>query len=153
MYSYDKSSYSPITLIDLATEERAHRYYVYRPADLRPVQEVLEHWMRVLGYWHRDIFAVALVLYETVTNALRHGHRHDSTKPVRITYLVTPSEVLVQVEDQGNGFHHENGHGTFAEKIQDRRGGRGLYLMRAYSSWLSFMGAGNRVAFCRRRCQ
>jgi serine/threonine-protein kinase RsbW len=153
MYFFDKSICSSIKGIDLGLEEKAHRYLLYQPADLRPVQDVLENWMRVLGYLHRDIFAVTLVLYEAVTNALRHGHHNDPTKPVTITYLVTPAEVLVQVEDQGSGFDHENGRGTFAEKILDPRGGRGLYLMHAYSSSLGFMGAGNRVTFCRRRSQ
>ena len=153
MNAFNKSTFSQITLIDLGLEASAQRFFVHRSADLKPVLDVLEKWMRVLGYLYRDIFAVELVLYEAVTNALRHGHHYDPTKPVEVTFLVTPDEILGQVQDQGAGFNRATALGLFAEKVLEQRRCRGLFLMQAYTSWLSLPGVGNRVAFCRRRSQ
>src|SRR5260370_36880874 len=92
MNAQDKSKYSQVTLIDLGTEKNAQRYLVYRPIEAHVVMAKIESWIRVLGYPHRDIFAIELALYEAVTTAMRHGHHTDRTKASQITYLLTPHE-------------------------------------------------------------
>ena len=44
-----------------------------------------------------------LVLQESVSNALIHGNGNDPGKHVDIAYLVSPMEVLAEVQDQGPG--------------------------------------------------
>jgi anti-sigma regulatory factor (Ser/Thr protein kinase) len=153
MNSYEKSKYSQVTLVDLATEENAQRIQIYKLVQTRAVMAKIENWMRVLSYSHRDIFAVALVFHEAMTNSLRHGHHNDASKPVQVTYLVTPDDVLLEIQDQGEGFDHKAEAEFFTEKPLERRRCRGLFLMRVYSSWLNFAGSGNRVTLCRRRTQ
>jgi serine/threonine-protein kinase RsbW len=120
-------------------------------AELAPVFERLEAWMRVLGYGRRDLFAVWLALHEAVSNAVRHGNRGDPAKRVRVTYLVRPGEVAVEVEDQGRGFDPSLVPDPLTEENVGRPGGRGLFLMRAYMNLVCFNRAGNRVTLCRLR--
>jgi anti-sigma regulatory factor (Ser/Thr protein kinase) len=114
---------------DLGNNPLAHHATLGRLAEVRPLSEKVENWMRVLGYPGKDIFAARLALGEAVINAFRHGNQGDPGKVVRVAYLVTPDEAIVEVEDEG----------------------RGLFLMRVYMSGVTFNRQGNRVTLCRRR--
>lgn len=137
--------------IDLYLEEQAQRFQVHALAEVRPIFAKLQDWMTLLGFPRQDIFAVTLALHEAATNAFRHGNRGDPSKYVQISYLVTPAEVWVEVQDQGRGFDPAQVPDPLAEEILDRPGGRGLFLMRAYMNWVGFNQEGNRVTLCRRR--
>jgi anti-sigma regulatory factor (Ser/Thr protein kinase) len=116
-----------------------------------PVFQKIEDWMRVLGYPHRDLVAVLLSMREAVANAILHGHGRDPRKRVRLRYLVTPTEVLVEVQDEGHGFDPTHVPDALAGWQEHRPRGRGLFLMRSYTSWMCFNSTGNRVTLCRQR--
>jgi serine/threonine-protein kinase RsbW len=136
---------------DLAQEPQALQIQVHLPADLRPFSEAIAVSMRAIGYSRRDVFAVRLALYEAVINAYRHGNRSDANKCVFIRYLLTTAQVLLEVEDQGHGFEPDRVPDPLTEPYLYRPGGRGLFLMRTYMTWVSFNEQGNRVTFCRQR--
>jgi serine/threonine-protein kinase RsbW len=151
MHWYIKKPNSQPAEIDLHLEEQARRVQIYSPSETGPVLEKLENWMRFLGYSRKDIFAVTLALTEAMANAFRHGNRHDPKKFIRVSYLVSHIEVLLEVQDQGPGFDPEQVPDPLAKEFLDRPAGRGLFLMRAYMSWVAFNAQGNRVTLCRRR--
>jgi serine/threonine-protein kinase RsbW len=152
MYDYAKPPRTGSPLLDAPDLERSIRCVRANSlAAALPVFEKLEDWMRVLGYSHGDLVAVLLTLREAVLNAVRHGHRCDPAKNFRIKYLVTPGEVLVEVEDEGFGFNPDRVPDALAGWEEHQPRGRGLFLMRSYASWICFNPIGNRVAFCRRR--
>src|SRR5262249_42879479 len=88
---------------------------------------------------------------EVATNALRHGNKGDAGKQVRVRYLVTPAEVLLEIEDEGLGFDPSQVPHPLVEGSDSRCPMRGLFLARAYASWMSFNPSGNRVTLCRHR--
>jgi serine/threonine-protein kinase RsbW len=143
--------WEPPTL-ELGLEQNVRRAVIYRPGELRAILEKLEDWMRVLGYPRKDIFAVALALREAVANAVRHGNRGEPMREVRISYLVTPEKVLAEVQDEGRGFDPGSVTNPFtgADGARPHRK-RGLFLIRAYMSWVNFTPPGNRVMFGRQR--
>jgi serine/threonine-protein kinase RsbW len=151
MYGYRKTGQCQAPSMDLYLEKLARRELLYSPSEMPSVFEKLESWMRFQGYLRKDMFAVTLALHEAATNAFRHGNRADPTKYVRVTYLVAQAEVLVEVQDEGHGFDPGQVPDPLAEEYQDRPGGRGLFLMRAYMSWVAFNQQGNRVTMCRWR--
>jgi serine/threonine-protein kinase RsbW len=151
MHQYGNGNQWKSASVDFGLEANLQRALVHSLVDVRAVAERLEGLMRLHGYPRKDIFAVTLILHEAASNAFYHGNRRDPTKSVRIHFLVTPVEVLLGVEDQGNGFDLDLVANALTDEIHDRPGGRGLLLMRAYSTWLSFDPPGNRVTLCRRR--
>jgi serine/threonine-protein kinase RsbW len=151
MHRYGKSKPFPGAAGDLDLRENVQRARVHLPSELGEIFARLENWMRILGYARRDLIAVQLALYEAATNAFHHGNRSDPSKDVRISFLVTPDEVLVSVQDQGWGFDPDLVPDPLDEQILDRPGGLGLLLLRACTTWLSFDPPGNRVTFGRRR--
>jgi serine/threonine-protein kinase RsbW len=137
--------------VDLGLEPDVCRVRGRSLAELRPLLSHLTGRMTVLGYPRKDVFAVTLALHEAVVNAVRHGNRGDPTKHVRVSYLVRPAEVVLEVEDEGRGFDPSLVADPLADENVSRPSGRGLFLMRVYMSWVSFNPAGNRVALCRLR--
>jgi serine/threonine-protein kinase RsbW len=151
MHQYGQAKRLESVMIDLGLEGTLQLAQLHSLAEVRCVADRLESWMRVHGYQWKDIFAVKLVLHEAASNAIRHGNRRDPAKCVRIRFLVTPAEVLIGVEDEGQGFDLERVGTNLTDEFQDRPGNRGLILIRAYSTWVTFDPPGNRVTMCRRR--
>jgi anti-sigma regulatory factor (Ser/Thr protein kinase) len=118
---------------------------------IRPIYAVLEAGMKALGYPRRDFFAVSLALYEAVKNAFQHGTRGSRIKCVRVRCVLNPQETWVEVEDDGPGFDPDRLPPPRKAWEGDRSGCRGLVLMRAFATWMSFNPRGNRVTLGRRR--
>ncbi len=125
--------------------------HVHAPAELGPLFDSLEDLMGIFGYPRKDVFAVQLALHEAATNAFRHGNRGDRGKAIAVRYVATPARMLLEVEDEGAGFDPGRVPAPRAARDRLRPTGRGLPLMRAYATWVSFNPKGNRVTFARQR--
>jgi serine/threonine-protein kinase RsbW len=107
--------------------------------------------MILAGYPEADRFGMRLAVEEALVNAVKHGHKGDSTRRVWIRYQVTDRRVLVEVADQGNGFDPQQVPDPRAPENLERPGGRGLLLMRSYTSWLRYHDHGRRLTLCKWR--
>ena len=119
--------------------------------ELREVVADLTGALHQARYSARDIFAIHLAVEEAVVNAVKHGHRDCPNQPVWVRYQVTPDQVLVEVEDQGPGFDPDQVPDPRTPGNLERCSGRGLFLMRHYSTWVHYNERGNRVTLCKRR--
>jgi serine/threonine-protein kinase RsbW len=151
VYRHCRDERTLVAPAHLGLGDNAHRLQFNTLRDVPTLLEKVEDWMRVLGYPDRDIFAVMLSLHEAGTNAVRHGNGGDPDKFVQVSYVVTPTQVLIEVADQGFGFDPAEVPEPLSEPHLSRGSGRGLFLMRAYMSWVSYNRAGNQVTLCRHR--
>jgi serine/threonine-protein kinase RsbW len=120
-------------------------------ADILPVLVAVAAAMADEGYTERDIFGMRLALEEALVNAIKHGHRGDQTRRVRVRYHVSGAEALVHVEDEGPGFDPDRVPDPLAPENLERAGGRGLLLMRAYLTSVRYNDPGNAVTLCQLR--
>jgi serine/threonine-protein kinase RsbW len=120
-------------------------------AEAAPVFAGLAAEMTALGYPNRDVFAVRLALDEAIANAIKHGHRGDAGKRVEVGYRVTAEQVVAEVGDEGPGFDLHRVPDPRGGASRERPGGRGLFLMRAYMTWVQFNARGNHVTLCKVR--
>jgi serine/threonine-protein kinase RsbW len=97
------------------------------------------------GHAKKDIFGMRLALEEAIVNAIRHGNRDDPAKSVQVTFDVDPDGALAEVEDEGSGYDPARVPDPTAPENLERPGGRGLWLMRAYTTWVRHNQRGNRV--------
>jgi len=141
--------------LDVGVAQPEQNDWVHRrvvgTAALRKVIDDLVGRMRRAGYPPADLFSVRLAAEEAAVNAVKHGHKETPHKPVRFGYHVTAAEVLVEVEDQGPGFKPAAVPDPLQEDRLEVSSGRGLLLMRCYTTWLRHNDRGNLVTFCRRR--
>jgi anti-sigma regulatory factor (Ser/Thr protein kinase) len=151
MARYHHDGDARIRAAGLASAAGVLELQVHAPAELGPLFDRLEDLMGILGYPHKDILAVQLVLDEAATNAFRHGNRGDRAKAITIRYMATAAQMLLEVEDEGAGFDPGRVPSLLAEENRLRPTGCGLMLMRAFATWVTFSPKGNRVTFARQR--
>lgn len=82
------------------------------------------------------------VLLELINNAVEHGHHFDANKKIRIEWTALPAQLVVRVEDEGDGFASRP---PFSEPPAGTPRGRGLWSIQADVSQLAFNEKGNCV--------
>jgi serine/threonine-protein kinase RsbW len=119
-------------------------------AQVPGVVDELMHVMQRNGYGRDDLFAVRLALEVAVVNAVKHGHKNDRSKVVRVWWFVSSMLVRLVVEDEGPGLNFPT---TVPAQChpEDRRRARGLELISKCMTWTRFNRRGNRIVMCRRR--
>jgi len=122
---------------------------VHGAVDMNVVVERILERMNRAGFSAKDLFGVRVALEEAMVNARQHGNGGDQAKAVWVSYYVTPSETVVQIEDQGLGFDPETIAGPLAPEFLERPSGRGLFLIRYYMTAVRFNERGNRLTMCK----
>jgi serine/threonine-protein kinase RsbW len=145
----------PITFWKLLEEERLPRSWQVQVLsscnDVSPAASAVVATMTGKGYAEADLFETALILTEALTNAVKHGNQDDPSKRVVLSSHVASDRVLIEIEDEGSGFDlHAVPDPTLPENLE-RSSGRGILLMRYYSTWMRFNERGNRVTLCKVR--
>jgi serine/threonine-protein kinase RsbW len=108
------------------------------------IEELLQE-LQTHQWAQRDVFAVHLAMEEALTNAIKHGNRHDANKQVQVSCRVSPDLVHIEIADEGPGFN-PNGLPNPTEACHlAYPNGRGVMLMRGFMSRVSFNAVGNRV--------
>ncbi len=109
------------------------------------VQERILAMLETSGYTDRDVFGVKLSLEEALVNAIKHGNGMDPEKLVKVQCRVDDVEVLITIEDEGEGFNPEDVPDPTDDDNLEKPSGRGLMLMRAFMTGIHYNERGNRV--------
>jgi serine/threonine-protein kinase RsbW len=118
---------------------------------LGPLRALLRRLLRDHGIGEPIIHDVVLATHEATVNAMIHGNGLDEAKKVRLEVKISATDVVVWVQDQGQGF-------DWQEWLRRRRGkppppdalnGRGIAVMTAVMDDVAFNGVGNVVRMAR----
>ena len=107
--------------------------------------------LRAAEFPRQDVFAIRLALDEALANALKHGHRGDTTKKVRVRWRLRAEGMVLWVRDEGPGFDPSHVPDPLDEQALGRDAGRGLLLMRSYMARVRYNRRGNAVLLYRAR--
>ena len=107
--------------------------------------------LRPAGYSEREMFGIRLALEEALVNAVKHGNRNDAAKTVCVRYQICDKQFLIEIHDEGRGFDPDGVPDPRAPENLDRPGGRGVFLIRHYMSWVQYNEVGNAVTLCKVR--
>ena len=123
------------------------------PSDLergREVQEIILRTCREVGFDEDAFFAVKLALDEAVTNAIKHGNKLDPRKQVEIVASITAQRAEIEIRDEGPGFDRSMVPDPTCEENLDKCSGRGLLLIEAYMSSVSWSEDGRSIRMMKR---
>ncbi|KPJ65878.1 MAG: hypothetical protein AMJ43_09800 [Coxiella sp. DG_40] len=120
-----------------------------RPSAIVKVCERLLSEIKANDFSEEDVFAVHLALEEAFINAIKHGHKMDTSKKVKIDYSVGLDKVEVSMTDLGDGFDPDSVPDPRVGKNLYKTEGRGLLLMRSYMDVVEFNESGNCVRMVR----
>ena len=91
----------------------------------------------------QDIFIICLGMREALTNAIRHGHHFEVSKKVHFVLRIEDNRLVMEIEDQGEGFDWKVVHERQPGVTEDH--GRGLAIIRKFFSEYSFNERGNKI--------
>jgi serine/threonine-protein kinase RsbW len=100
------------------------------------VQVVSDRMGQLAGLDEDAIHWIGVAVRESVINAIKHGNREDYGKIVTVEFVVAPStdpsELIVRVLDQGEGFDPEEVADPLAPENILKSSGRGIFFMRNF---------------------
>jgi serine/threonine-protein kinase RsbW len=105
------------------------------------------------GWSGGDVFAVHMALEESISNAIRHGNKHDPRKQVEVECVASPNRFWARICDEGPGFRPESVPDCRCDDRLEIPGGRGLTLIKAYMTSVEYNDAGNCVTMEKRRAE
>ena len=88
---------------------------------------------------------VLVATMEATNNAIIHGNNSDPEKSVRIEFLLKQKELMVHIEDQGNGFDYSIVPDPTAPENLEKINGRGIFLMERLSDEILYLEDGRIV--------
>lgn len=107
---------------------------VFEMLDL--VQLVSDRMGQMAGLDEDAVHWVGVAVRESVINAIKHGNRLDDTKSVTIEFsfvpAATPTELIVRVIDEGEGFEPDLIADPLAPENLLKSSGRGIFFMRSF---------------------
>lgn len=106
------------------------------------------------GFTEGAVFAVRLALDEALSNAIRHGNQNNPKKTVTVEYEVTDDQARISICDEGPGFKPAELPDPTLDENLERPHGRGVMLIQAYMTEVSYNSRGNCVTMVKHRtCQ
>ena len=100
------------------------------------VQVVSDRMGQLAGLDEDAIHWIGVAVRESVINAIKHGNREDYGKMVTVEFAMAPSndpsELVVRVLDQGEGFDPEDIADPLAPENILKSSGRGIFFMRNF---------------------
>jgi len=100
------------------------------------IQTIAEHIARRAGLEEDSLHWTTMAVRESVINAITHGNHDDPAKLVFIDFAARPegepSELIVCVRDQGNGFDPTAIKDPLSPENMLRASGRGIFLIRQF---------------------
>ena len=105
--------------------------------DMVDLVQVLSDRMGQLAAFDEDaVHWVGVAVRESVINAIKHGNREHPDKTVIVEFAFTPldapTELVVKVIDQGEGFEAEEVADPLAPENILKSSGRGIFFMRSF---------------------
>ena len=100
------------------------------------VQVVSDYIGRMAGLDEDSLHWVSVAVRECVVNAIKHGNRNDEAKRVIVEFSPVPphdpEELVIRVEDEGEGFDPEEIADPLAPENILKSSGRGIFLIRNF---------------------
>ena len=100
------------------------------------VQVVSDHIGRMAGLDEDSLHWVSVAVRESVVNAIKHGNKSDESKRVVVEFtpvpVVEPEELVIRVQDEGEGFDPEEIADPLAPENILKSSGRGIFLIRSF---------------------
>jgi serine/threonine-protein kinase RsbW len=109
-----------------------------RVENLELVQMVLEETMTHLGLEEKISYEVGMAVREAVANAIEHGNRSVPEKKVQVELDLQPSELVIKVRDEGDGFDPSGISDPRAPVNLLRTEGRGILFMKEFMDEIDY---------------
>jgi len=96
------------------------------------VQFIFESVVAELGFDPDSSHWMSVAVRESVTNGIRHGNKLDPSKRVTVRFEFDGPDLVITVEDEGEGFNPAQIPDPLSEENLLRANGRGIFFMKSF---------------------
>ena len=133
------------TAMDLADAEKV--YELTTPShteNLEMIRNFISHLAQKAGFDEMAVMEIEVAVEEACVNVVKHAHKSDEAKPLRLQIKIGKQKLTVLVRDQGHGFDTKELDEQNAQELlaKPKPGGRGIFLMKMLMDEVHFE-AGN----------
>lgn len=89
--------------------------------------------------------SITLSVCESVNNAICHGNKNDVDKIVDIRVQCIDKELIIEIEDEGNGFDIDQVPDPTETKNLKNERGRGIFIIRNLADEVEFKNNGSLI--------
>ena len=111
---------------------RFHLEIGSRFENIELVQIVLKDSLVHLGLEEDALHWIDIAVREAVANAIKHGNAQDPGKQVAVDVCVEGTELVIQVQDQGEGFNPGEIESPLSPENLLKPNGRGIFYMKSF---------------------
>jgi serine/threonine-protein kinase RsbW len=105
---------------------------------LKEVDEFVETRLKNAGLDENKLADVAISVAEAVTNAVVHGNKRDLRKRVKVALKIEDPRIIIEVQDQGNGFNPKNIDSPLEGNNVLKEAGRGIFILKSLMDEVDF---------------
>jgi serine/threonine-protein kinase RsbW len=134
-------------------DSRFHLAIGSRFENIELVQVVLDDALQRVGFDEDARHWIDLAVREALANAIKHGNREDPAKRVEVDVAVEDDELVICVEDEGEGFEPFEVSDPLAPENLLNPNGRGIFYMKSFMDGIDYSfrsGGGTRVTLRKR---
>ena len=130
----DRRAFSPACMLTRGGTVRLQIHSNFDMLDF--VQVVSDRMGHLAGLDEDAVHWIGVAVRESVINAIKHGNREDYGKLVTVEFTfaptLQPSELVVRVLDEGEGFDPQEVADPLAPENILKSSGRGIFFMRSF---------------------
>lgn len=102
------------------------------------VDVVTEAVLRHSGMDDESVERLGLAIREAVANGVQHGNKEIPEKRVTVSFVLDGEEVLIRIQDEGEGFDLDGLPDPLAPENLFKPRGRGILLMNSFMDEVNF---------------
>jgi serine/threonine-protein kinase RsbW len=122
----------------MADDQRFHLSIGSRFENIELVQVVLKDSLERMGMDDDARHWVDIAVREAVANAIKHGNSQDPAKQVQVDVALEDDTLVIQVEDEGEGFDPACLEDPLAPENLLKPNGRGIFYMRSFMDEIQY---------------
>ena len=134
-----------VNTIEKAFTEIAHLLLPSEFKNLVMVEKAIDELFSDYQFGDELYGRVMVASHEAVSNAIIHGNEKDPFRTVDIRFLLNDENLVIMVEDQGEGFDYEDVQDPTNPGSLIRSPGRGMFLMKNLSDKIIFINNGRKI--------
>lgn len=112
--------------------------------EVEPLMNILKSYWLKAKISEKKLLHLEMIVTELVNNSIIHGNYCNSEKKVWVTQEINEGQVLIQIEDQGEGFDYQQWLTKELQLLADS--GRGIYLARTIANSIKYEKNGAKVS-------
>jgi serine/threonine-protein kinase RsbW len=121
-----------------APQPQVHVAIASRFENIELVQVAIEASLDLLALDEETAHRIGLAVREAVANAIKHGNRQDPDKRVEVECAVRSNQVVVSVEDEGEGFDPTSLPDPLQAENLLKPSGRGIFFMNQFMDEIDY---------------